>query len=170
MPDWDMTEAVEAYRQVLDRRGVANTPSEIYLAVMTARMFWIPTLRTLEAHERRGNPSYCYMFTLKSPARSGMLGAHHGIDVGFLWGNYQSELYGSNPEVSNLSRSMQDAWLAFARTGDPSCQGSGQWPVHGERRETMMLREKCEVQEAPLEDERRIWDSAPDNVFKWGVA
>ena len=65
---------------------------------------------------------------------------------------------------------MQDAWLAFARTGDPSCEGLGQWPVYGERRETMMLREKCEVEEAPLEDERSIWDSAPDNVFKWGVA
>ena len=63
---------------------------------------------------------------------------------------------------------MQDAWVAFARNGDPSCDGLGEWPVYGDRRETMMLGETCDVRRAPLEEERSIWDSAPDSVFRWG--
>jgi len=108
------------------------------------------------------------MLTWKSPIQGGMLGACHAIDLGFLWGSYQTEFFGPGPAADALSRNMQDAWLTFARTGDPSCQGLGKWPVYGDRRETMILGEKCGVREAPFEEERRIWDSAPDNVFSWG--
>jgi para-nitrobenzyl esterase len=168
MPGWDITDTVKAYREVLAKRGVATTPSEIFLAIMTARVFWIPTTRLLEAQARRGNPAYSYMFTWKAPFRGGMFGAFHGIDSGFLWGNYHPTVIGPGPAADILSRNMQDAWLAFARTGTPTCQGLREWPVYGERRETMMLGEQCRVQEAPFEDERRIWDLAPDSVFKWG--
>jgi para-nitrobenzyl esterase len=168
MPDWDMTDTVKAYREVLAKRGVATTPPEICLAIMTARMFWIPTTRMLEAQGHRGNPAYSYIFTWKAPFRGGMFGAFHGIDSGFLWGNYHPGVVGPGPAADTLSRNMQDAWLAFARTGDPSGKGLGKWPVYGEHRETMLLGEQCGVQEAPFEEERRIWDLAPDSVFKWG--
>jgi para-nitrobenzyl esterase len=168
MPDWYITNTVETYREVLTKRGVAATPSEIYLAIMTARVFWIPTTCMLEAQGQRGNPAYGYLFTWKSPFRNGMFGAFHGIDSGFLWGTHYPEIVGPSPVADILSRNMQDAWLAFARTGNPSCEGLGKWPVYGERRETMMLGEQWGVEEAPLEEERRIWDSAPDNVFSWG--
>ena len=168
MPDWDVTDTVKAYQTVLTERGVATTPSEIYLAIMTARMFWIPTTRMLEAQERRGNPAYSYLFTWKAPLRDGMFGAFHGIDSGFLWGTHNPEVVGPSPAADILSRNMQDAWLAFARTGDPSCERLGEWPVYRECRETMILGERCSVQEAPFEEERRIWDLAPDNIFNWG--
>lgn len=168
MPSWDMTETVEAYQRVLTGRGVPTTPTEIFLAVMTARMFWIPTIRTLEAQVSRGNPGYCYLLNWKSPLGDGMFGACHAMDLGFLWGAHGTEFFGSGPAADELSRNMQDAWLAFARTGDPSCQGLGKWPVYGDRRETMILGKKCGVGEAPLEEERLIWDSAPDSVFRWG--
>jgi para-nitrobenzyl esterase len=168
MPNWDITDTVAAYRKVLAARGIAPTPSEIYLAIMTARMFWIPTLQMLEAQGRRGNPAYCYMMTWKSPWQGGKFGACHAIDLGFLWGGYQTDFFGTGPAVDALSGNMQDAWLAFARTGNPSCKGLGPWPRYGQHRETMILGKKCEVQEALFEDERRIWDLAPDNVYSWG--
>ncbi|MFH0768657.1 MAG: carboxylesterase/lipase family protein [Chloroflexota bacterium] len=168
MPDWDMVDTAKAYREVLTRRGIVATPAEIYMAIMTARMFWIPTTRTLEAQGRRGNPVYSYIFTWKAPFRGGMFGAFHGIDSGFLWGNYHPGIVGSSPAVNALSRNMQDAWLAFAHTGDPSIEGLGKWPVYGERRKTMLLGEQCSIQDAPLEEDRHIWDSAPDSSFKWG--
>jgi para-nitrobenzyl esterase len=168
MPSWDMTDTVEAYRHVLAARGVPTTPTEIFLAVMTARTFWIPTIRTLEAQVGRGNPGYCYLLNWKSPLGDGMFGACHAMDLGFLWDAYGTEFFGSESEADALSRNMQDAWLAFARTADPGCPGLGNWPVYGDRRETMILEEKCGVEEAPLEEERLIWDSAPDSAFRWG--
>jgi len=168
MPSWDATETVEAYRRVLAGRGVPDTPMEIYLAMMTARMFWIPTTRMVEALAHRGSPAYCYVLTWKSPFNDGMFGACHAMDIAFLWGAHGTEFTGSGPAADALSRNMQDAWMAFARTGDPGCEGLGRWPVYGDSRETMILGEKCEVREAPFEEERRIWDAAPDSVFKWG--
>jgi len=167
MPDWDIGDMVKEYQKLLPERSVMATPSEIYLAIMTARMFWIPTTRLLETHGRRGSPAYSYMFTWKAPFKGGMFGAFHGIDSGFLWGNYQSEVVGLSPEADTLSRNVQDAWIAFARTGDPSCEGLGKWPAYGERRNTMLFGQQSGIQEAPFEVERRIWDSAPDNVYKW---
>ncbi|UCB42452.1 MAG: carboxylesterase/lipase family protein [Dehalococcoidales bacterium] len=167
MPDWDMTGMVEEYQEALTRRGITVTPAEIYIAVMTARMFWIPTTQMLEAHGGRGNPAYSYMFTWKATAKNGMFGAFHGIDGGFLWGTFNPEIVGTDPAADTLSQNVQDAWIAFARTGSPDGTGLGDWQVYGERRKTMLLGQQSGIEEAPFEEERRIWDKAPSNIYKW---
>jgi carboxylesterase type B len=53
---------------------------------------------------------------------------------------------------------MQDAWLAFARTGNPGCESIGKWPEYGSRRLTMRLGAKCYSEEASLDEERRAWE------------
>jgi hypothetical protein len=63
-----------------------------------------------------------------------------------------------------LAVNMQDAWIAFARTGDPSCEGLGDWPPYSDKRRTMILEENCHVEDAPYEDERRAWEPIP-NMF-----
>ncbi|MFX1266108.1 MAG: carboxylesterase family protein, partial [Promethearchaeota archaeon] len=167
MPGWDMTDIVGAYREVLSKRGITATPSEIYMVVMTARMFWIPTTQMLETHGNRGNPSYGYMFTWKAPFRGGMFGAYHGMDSRFLWGIFDPEVVGTDPAADTLSQNVQDAWINFAYTGKPSCESLGEWPVYGERRKTMLFGELTGIEEAPFEEERRIWDGAPSNIYKW---
>jgi para-nitrobenzyl esterase len=54
---------------------------------------------------------------------------------------------------------MMDAWIAFAKTGDPSHAGVGAWPAYstGERH-TMIFGRHCGAQAAPFEDERAVWD------------
>jgi len=58
-----------------------------------------------------------------------------------------------------LADNIQDAWIAFARTGKPGCKSLGEWPQYGSRRMTMMLGESSHVEEAPYEAERRAWDN-----------
>jgi para-nitrobenzyl esterase len=54
---------------------------------------------------------------------------------------------------------VQDAWIAFARTGDPGHAGLPEWPAYDpERRATMLLGDACRVDEDPLGAERRAWD------------
>jgi len=62
---------------------------------------------------------------------------------------------GSGTDADRLSRCIQDAWVAFARTGDPNCESIGKWWVYGEKRLTMMLGKDCHVEKSPYEDERR---------------
>jgi para-nitrobenzyl esterase len=53
---------------------------------------------------------------------------------------------------------MQEAWIAFAHTGNPSTHGLP-WPGYdGRRRATMVLGTECGVEDAPLEPERRFWE------------
>jgi len=88
----------------------------------------------------------------------GALGACHALEIGFVFGMYDDMFCGSGPDADKLSRCIQDAWVAFARTGDPSCESIGKWPVYGNNRMTMMLGKDCHVEEAPYEEERRAWD------------
>jgi para-nitrobenzyl esterase len=89
------------------------------------------------------------------------MGACHALEIGFVFGGYDDMFCGSGPDADKLSECIQEAWLAFARTGDPSCESIGKWPVYGKNRATMMLGKSCHVEEAPYEEERRAWDIMP---------
>jgi para-nitrobenzyl esterase len=53
---------------------------------------------------------------------------------------------------------MQDAWLAFARTGDPGTAGIPRWPRYdAATRATLRIDGRFEILEAPLEEERRLF-------------
>jgi para-nitrobenzyl esterase len=99
----------------------------------------------------------------------GMLGSCHALELGFMFGTHKHEgmpeFCGAGPAADLLAETMMDAWLAFARTGDPSSSGVGKWPTHTAReRATMILGEKSAIANAPYEAERRAWDGAADAV------
>jgi len=153
---------IEAHRSARAKRGATTSPADIYTAIQTDFMFRVPAARLVEAQYHHNQSAYNYLFTWKSPILDGILGACHALDLGFLFGTYDDSFCGSGPAADTLARNIQDAWLAFAHTGDPSCESIGTWPPYGERRETMMLGEECHTEEAPYEEERRAWDFLPD--------
>lgn len=150
---------IKAYREARRKRGVATGPFEILSAITTDLMFRMPTIQLVEAQRDNGQPAYNFIFTYESPLDGGMWGACHGLDRRFIFGTYDHPVCGSGPAVERLSRRIQDAWLAFARTGDPSCESIGKWPVYGKNRMTMLLDRECRVVAAPYEDERRAWEA-----------
>jgi len=162
MPAENVLDVIEAYRKTRAKRGAATTPAELFMAIQTDRVFRLPAIRLAEAQRRHQQSAYNYLFTWRSPLFGGILGACHALELGFLFGTYEENFSGSGPAADALARNIQDAWLAFARTGDPSCQSLGTWPTYGEHRETMLLGEECHVEEAPYDEERRAWDSVPD--------
>jgi para-nitrobenzyl esterase len=153
---------LEAYRKARSARRVDTSIPEIYKAIQTDRMFRMPCLQFVEAQSLYNPSTYNYLFTWESPALGGTLGACHGLDIGFVFGTYDPAFHGSGPEADRLSMKMQDAWLAFARTGNPGCESLGDWQPYEERRTTMILGKECYLAEAPYDEERRAWDSIPD--------
>ena len=154
----DAKTLVAAYRQAHTERDEPTTPAEIYTAIFGDYMFRIPGLVLTEAQQANNQAAYNYLFTWKSPAMGGVLGACHGLEIGFVFGNYNDMFCGSGPEADKLAQCMQDAWLAFAHTGDPSCESIGKWPVYGSKRMTMILDRNCHVEMAPYEEERQAWE------------
>jgi para-nitrobenzyl esterase len=161
----DISGLVEAYHRARSQRNVPVTPAELFIAIQTDRFFRMPAIRLAEAHYRRRQPTYMYLFTWVSPLLNGILGACHALDLGFVFGTLDDNLTGSGEEAQALSEKMQDAWTGFARRGDPSCESMGEWEIYGERRETMILGKQCTLVEAPYDEERRAWEPFTDSVL-----
>jgi len=154
---------VEAYRTALKKRGGPVTPAEILSAIQTDIMFRIPALELAQAQTDNKAPTYSYLFNWKSPVMGGMLGACHALEIGFVFGTNDDMLCGTGPEADKLSECMQDAWIAFAKTGNPSCKCMGDWPVYGKDRNTMIIGKNNHVEVAPYEAERAAWETIKRN-------
>jgi len=124
-------------------------------AIQGDKMFRVPNIRLVELRRKLGVPAFSYVFDWKCAVPA--LGACHALDVGFVFGSTFKEFHGSGEAVGRLAGQMQDAWIAFAKTGDPSTAGLA-WPAYGSERKTMVLGEWCSVEEAPYEAERAAWD------------
>jgi para-nitrobenzyl esterase len=141
--------------------GADLSPRDLFFAIESDRIFRMPAVRLAEAQSRHQPRTYQYLFTWESPA--GNLRACHGIDIPFVFGLVETEgaalFSGSSPEAHALAERTMDAWLAFARSGDPSHEGLGDWPAFdAERRATMLLGATCEAALAPFDAERRAWE------------
>jgi para-nitrobenzyl esterase len=156
--------AVQRYLAAREGRHDVS-PRELWYAIETDRWFRIPATRLAEQHAAHQPATYAYLFTWKSPALGGMLGSCHALEIPFVFGCVDDRLVqrfvGDHPAVAGISQRMQDAWLAFARSGDPAHPELGAWPRYdAARRATMVFGEECRVEHAPFEDERAFWDEA----------
>lgn len=121
-------------------------------------------MRLAEAQARHQPDTWMYLFGWRSPLRGGAFGACHALDLPFSFGNLDlpgiPEFAGSGPAAERLARDWMDAWIAFARDGDPAHAGIGRWPRYTEKsRSTMVFGERSAAVDAPLEAERAAWDA-----------
>ena len=157
-------DAIDAYRAARQGRGDDASPRELWSAIQTDRMFRIGSVRAAEAQGAHAS-TYMYLFTATSPAMGGALGSCHALEIPFALGTYTTpgmdRFAGTGPEVERLSAQMSDAWLAFARAGNPAHDGIPAWPAYDAgTRATMVFGVETHVENAPYEDERRFWESA----------
>jgi para-nitrobenzyl esterase len=164
IPGGDVTRLIEAYRQARSQRKFAVTPAELFTAIASDMTFRMPAIWLAEAHYRRQQPTFMYLFNWVSPLMKGILGSCHALDLGFVFGILDDNFSGSSEEARAVSSKIQDAWASFARHGDPSCESMGKWNIYDERRETMFLGKHCILAEAPYDEERRAWESFASSV------
>lgn len=152
---------LNTYREA--REGKYSTdPKEIMMALITDVAFRISTIRLLEAQNLHQPNTYNYMFTWQTPALDGILGACHALELPFVFGNldfpYMDKFVGKNPNKA-LSEKLMDAWIAFARTGNPNHSSIPEWASYDiEKRTTMFFGEECKAVNAAFDKERAAWD------------
>lgn len=137
--------------------------ASIWLAIETDRIFRVPAIRTAEAQGAHQPDVFTYLFTWESPGFGGLLGACHAIEIPFVFGCLDlpgaENFVGKGPAAEQLVDRSMDAWLAFARTGNPGHAALGPWPRYDtERRATMELGARCGVVDDPNGVERALWD------------
>jgi para-nitrobenzyl esterase len=156
---------IDGYRKARESRGEGISPLALWTAITTDLVFRMPALALAEAERQAGVDVYSYLFTWSSPFLGGILGSAHALEVPFVFGSVAERnvqpYSGSGPVADALSHSMMSSWLTFARTGDPSCDELGEWPCYeDDARRTMILGERCFVEQDPRGDERRQWTAA----------
>ena len=158
LPHADGERLVAGYRA---SRPEADWTS-LWLALETDRVFRIPAIRLAEAQAAHGSV-HAYWFTWESPGFGGLLGACHAIELPFVFGVLHlqgaDQFVGTGPEAERLAERTMDAWLGFARTGDPAHAGLPAWPAYEPpRRATLELGRSCRVHDDPQAAERVLWD------------
>jgi para-nitrobenzyl esterase len=91
------------------------------------------------------------------------LGACHITEIPFVFGMLNipgwAMFSGTGEEAEKLSEKIMDAWIAFARTGNPSHSEIPEWPKYNaEKRGTMLLGKEIKVVDDPYREERLAWD------------
>ena len=158
----DPAKTVALYRRERGARGESTDAHDLWIAIMSDRRFRVPSMRLAELQAAHTPETYAYLFTWRSPAWDGRLGAGHVVDVPFVFGTLDApdsqDFVPAGSPVGRLSEQMQDAWIAFARTGSPQTPELSGWePYAPTRRSTMLLGTTCGPVDAPYEAERRFW-------------
>jgi para-nitrobenzyl esterase len=154
-------EVAAVIRATRAEQGLVHENPDLLDAVETSARFTVQAARLAQAQAEHQPNTFMYRFDWESPVQR--LGACHALELPFVFGTLQApgndRFAGTGPDAQRLSREMMDAWIAFAKTGDPSCETSGEWPRYeAEARRTKIFGKRTHNTDAPFEAERALLD------------
>ena len=157
-------EIVEVYK----KEGEGSSLLDILMILLSDAMFRIHSCNNLEAQSKHQPNTYNYLFNMKSPLMGGKLGACHALELPFVFGTINlprmDEFSGKGPDVERVSEEMMDAWISFARNGNPNAESIPDWPAYEtEKRSTMVFGVETKVVEKFLDKQRETWGDTFNN-------
>jgi para-nitrobenzyl esterase len=119
-------------------------PIELFHRIVTAGRSWRGQVEEAEARARAGAPALVYQLDFED--------AKHTDDIGFAFGTIPDP----SPAQQAMSDRMMDAFVRFARTGDPG------WPAYDlATRQTMIFDRLSRVESDPRRWERELFARVP---------
>jgi para-nitrobenzyl esterase len=144
-----------------------GSPKAALSRAVTVMGFLAPARFAAASVARRGGDAYLYHFARRPPV-AGDLGAFHGLELPYVFGNSALTLAVTEGVDGELSSAMMRYWVAFAASGDPngvaggpSASGEGKLPVwpryDGDSQGCLFLGDEIRAARAPY---RRACDLA----------
>lgn len=152
--------------RVIDVYRKANpgaTPSDLYFLIASDHRYSAPVMKIAERRAALGQgPVYLYYFRWETPIDGGRLKSPHTIEIPFAFDNVKtSRMTSSSPDAPALADKVSDAWIAFARKGDPNTPKLPRWPAFNPKdRPTMVFNNQSVVENDPLRAQRVAMFSA----------
>lgn len=109
-------------------------------------------------HAQGAAPVYMYYFRWRSPVRGGKLRTMHCMEIPFVFDHVDALdfLTGTGRDRYGLASVMSEAWVSFARTGNPNHDALPVWPAFTpSERATMVFDTDCRTVNDPYGEERR---------------
>ena len=156
----ELDQLMDIYKSGIEEE-YKNIPYKYLDALVTDIIFRIPIIRNLEAYVKHQPNAYTYIFTHGSRDNNMAL---HTIEIPFVFGNLNTPDIADggieiNKNSKELAKNVMDAWVAFARTGNPNHKGLPQWPPYDlDERATLILGIKSSVEQDPMSELRLLWD------------
>ena len=128
------------------------SPVDVLSFVSTDARMRYGSIRLAELKDKgTASPVFQYFFTYELGGRAG-----HGYEIAFVFDN----LGHASASRAALVEQMSEAWLAFARDGDPGHPGIPKWPSFSppERATMVFGRDGAVLEEDPSGPARELWD------------
>lgn len=155
LPEW----VVARYREHFPRW----TPVDVFYGATTAGRSWRGQVIEAEERAKAGAPGFVYQVDYASrtnPRR----GAFHTMDIPLVFGTLDAtgSETGTGADARAASKALQDAFVAFAKTGDPNHAGLPRWPRYTlDTRATMVFDARSRVENDPRRWERELFARVP---------
>jgi para-nitrobenzyl esterase len=122
---------------------------------------------TLEQVRRKAaqhsGPAYCYRFDWQTPILDGRPMAFHCSELAFVFDNTErcAAMTGNGAAARVLAAKMSEAWIHFARSGDPNHAGLPHWkPFDPATNGTMVFDNECAFREHLDDETQKMIDEA----------
>ena len=145
--DADTSRIIAVYKEV--DPSISNI--DVALESASDSFAWTNAITAAERKDALEGASLHVLFQMASPVRDGKLKAMHCMEIPFVFDNPDAgrPMTGSGRDRYALAAKISAAWVAFARTGNPSQKGLA-WPAYNTpQRATMIFDDKCEVVDDP---------------------
>jgi para-nitrobenzyl esterase len=137
----------------------AATPSELFFLMISDFRYCAPIMKIAERRAALGKaPVYAYYFAWETPVQGGRLKSPHALEISFAFDNTElsKRFTGGGPRPAALADKMSDAWIAFARSGDPNTTKLPKWTAYEpSRHPTMVFNDTSAIVNDPLGERRK---------------
>jgi para-nitrobenzyl esterase len=161
--EWLTTEVAKSYGDAAGKIVAAfksghpgALPFELAAIISATTIFRMSAVRQAQLQATNA-PAYLYWFAWQTPVLDGIPLAYHCAELAFAFDNIDrcANSTGGTPEARDLAAKVSQAWIQFARTGDPNHAGLPRWPaVSAQTLPTMIFDTRCEVKNDPDAQER----------------
>ncbi len=160
---------LDVYRDASHRKRAR--PFDLWAALRTDEIFRIPAIRLAERRSEKAqlaaNAGRTFMYRYDYPITllPKTLGACHAAEMPLVFGSFRHPvlrgIYLGGRKTRELSETLQAAWVAFGRHGEPRAPALPRWPEYEPgTRNTLILDHPARVQQDPGSRIRRLWEAA----------
>jgi para-nitrobenzyl esterase len=141
------------------------SPSHLTAMVQSVGMFWADSITLAERKHAQSAqvggaaPAFMYLLEWETPRGRGRLRSPHALEIPLMFDNVETarNFVGGGDEPQRMADQMSEAWLAFARTGNPATAALPDWPAYDpQRRATMVFNLESRVVEDPYPGVRKV--------------